>query len=288
MFRNALAWYAALAATAAALAAACPSGKGKALAVDDAVVRFERAADEWYDAVRMGDRGRSLAQAHLVRLFAAEVRSANLAPSAAMNAVESAIARGERALSADAGSDAAAGAALAAAASVRLAADAMAGHRVPLWKQYIRPVRDDLDRLTAAVRAADRNRGSQAVALLAARLDLLEPAALVAGRNPEETSRIRVLLADVGRRLDDRARPVAELAADVSELRKSVLALFGGDDDRDVFAYRPSLDDGGSLVRKLAPMFAAILAALGYAGYRIYRYEQDIVPVRGKGADRSE
>lgn len=265
------------------LAAAARPDVPASAAESDTVVRFEQAANNWYDAVRGRDRERALAQARLVRLLAAEVRAERSNLSAAMDAVDEAIGRGERALKA--GTDAQA--ALAAAASVRLAADAVAGHRVPLWKQYVRLVRGELDRLADAVRDADRTSAFQAVARLAAIVRLLEPALLAAGTEPEAIAHIRRLLAGLDRKLADDTVPVQDLDRDAADLRKAVSEIFDEEDDRDAFA-PPSISDGGATnVVGAAPVFAVILAALAYTAYRMYRGGQDVMPVRGKSADRN-
>ena len=263
-------------------AAATPDFRASATE-GDTVVRFEQAANNWYDVVRSRERERALAQARLVRLLAAEVRVERPNLSTAMDAVDKAIDRGERALKAGADAQEA----LSAAASVRLAADAVAGHRVPLWKQYIRPVRGELDRLADAVHDADRTSAFRAVVRLAAIVRLLEPALLAAGTEPEMMAYIRGLLAGLDRKLADGAALLQDVDRDAAELRKAVLVVFGEEDDRDAFA-PPSISDGEATnIIGAASIFAAILAALAYTAYRMYRGGQEVVPVRGKGADRN-
>ncbi|QOS79873.1 hypothetical protein JNUCC31_02680 [Paenibacillus sp. JNUCC31] len=165
-----------------------------------------------------------------------------------------------------------------ASAKLRLAADSLANPSKPLWLQYYKIVKNDLDALSTA---ADQQ---QSAAIIASRYALLEehyetirPAATIR-REPYEMAQLDAWLSHTKGLTTAKKPDIAQLKSMVVHGEELVNQLFGREKDESAFV--PFVEGPN---RRAAGLFisSVIVAALGYAGYRKYRAQQQgIFPFR--------
>ncbi|KLU56470.1 hypothetical protein EL84_25295 [Paenibacillus sp. VT-400] len=163
-------------------------------------------------------------------------------------------------------------------AKLRLAADSLANPTKPLWLQYYKIVKNDLDALSAAT-----NQG-QTAAVLANRYTVLEehyetirPAALIR-REPYEIAQMDAWLSHTKGLTAAKQPDLAQLKSMVGHGEELVNKLFGREKDESAFVpfvQGPDRRAAGLLISSV------IVATLSYAGYRKYRAQQQgIFPFR--------
>lgn len=163
-------------------------------------------------------------------------------------------------------------------AKLRLAADSLANPTKPLWLQYYKIVKNDLDALSAAT-----NEGQTAV-VLANRYTVLEehyetirPAALIR-REPYEIAQIDAWLSHTKGLTAAKQPDLAQLKSMVGHGEELVNKLFGREKDESAFVpfvQGPDRRAAGLLISSV------IVATLSYAGYRKYRAQQQgVFPFR--------
>lgn len=163
-------------------------------------------------------------------------------------------------------------------AKLRLAADSLANPTKPLWLQYYKIVKNDLDALSAAT-----NQG-QTAAVLANRYTVLEehyetirPAALIR-REPYEIAQMDAWLSHTKGLTVAKQPDLAQLKSMVGHGEELVNQLFGREKDESAFVpfvQGPDRRAAGLLISSV------IVATLSYAGYRKYRAQQQgIFPFR--------
>ncbi|MCP1421678.1 sporulation protein YpjB [Paenibacillus xylanexedens] len=163
-------------------------------------------------------------------------------------------------------------------AKLRLAADSLANPTKPLWLQYYKIVKNDLDALSAAT-----NQG-QTAAVLANRYTVLEehyetirPAALIR-REPYEIAQMDAWLSHTKGLTAAKQPDLAQLKSMVGHGEELVNQLFGREKDESAFVpfvQGPDRRAAGLLISSV------IVATLSYAGYRKYRAQQQgIFPFR--------
>ncbi|MET1170378.1 sporulation protein YpjB [Paenibacillus amylolyticus] len=163
-------------------------------------------------------------------------------------------------------------------AKLRLAADSLANPTKPLWLQYYKIVKNDLDALSAAT-----NQG-QTAAVLANRYTVLEehyetirPAALIR-REPYEIAQMDAWLSHTKGLTNAKQPDLAQLKSMVGHGEELVNQLFGREKDESAFVpfvQGPDRRAAGLLISSV------IVATLSYAGYRKYRAQQQgIFPFR--------
>ncbi|WP_405157470.1 sporulation protein YpjB [Paenibacillus sp. FSL H8-0283] len=163
-------------------------------------------------------------------------------------------------------------------AKLRLAADSLANPTKPLWLQYYKIVKNDLDALSAAT-----NQG-QTAAVLANRYTVLEehyetirPAALIR-REPYEIAQMDAWLSHTKGLTAAKQPDLAQLKSMVGHGEELVNQLFGREKDESAFVpfvQGPDRRAAGLLISSV------IVATLSYAAYRKYRAQQQgIFPFR--------
>ncbi|WP_440109786.1 sporulation protein YpjB [Paenibacillus sp. QZ-Y1] len=165
-----------------------------------------------------------------------------------------------------------------ASAKLRLAADSLANPAKPLWLQYYKIVKNDLDALSTA---ADQQ---QSASILANRYAVLEehyetirPAAMIR-REPYEIAQLDAWLSHTRGLTTSKQPDIAQLKSMLTHGEELVNQLFGREKDESAFV--PFVQGPN---RRAAGLFisSVIVAALSYAGYRKYRAQQQgILPFR--------
>jgi sporulation protein YpjB len=165
----------------------------------------------------------------------------------------------------------------AAAARLRLAANSLNHPRQPMWQQYYKLIREDLNEMEQSAATGDLEGWKTAVTRLQSRYDTIRPAALISSR-PEVVNAFDSWLSYAAG-VSSSAQPPgrSRLLEIVSYGQDAVRVLFGKERDEPALSL-PLAAQGYGAWGLLAGAF--ILAALAYAGYRKYRGEQeDMKPV---------
>ncbi|MDT3426792.1 sporulation protein YpjB [Paenibacillus forsythiae] len=157
-----------------------------------------------------------------------------------------------------------------AAARLRLAANSLAHPRQPMWLQYYKLIREDLDDMEQSAAGSDLTGWKAAVSRIQERYDTIRPAVIIA-RKPEEVNRFDAWLSYAGG-LASGSRPPGreELRDAVSQGREAARVMFGKEKDEPALSL-PLAPRQYGLAGWLGAGF--ILAALAYTAYRKYRGE---------------
>lgn len=163
-----------------------------------------------------------------------------------------------------------------ASAKLRLAADSLANPAKPLWLQYFKIMQNDLQALTLA--AEQRVRSDELAGLFNAleeHYETIRPAALIR-REPSQIEQLDAWLSHIKGLVTSKQTDWGQLRSMFEHGSEQVNLLFGREKDESAFvAYvdGPDRRTAGLLITSV------IVIALGYAGYRKYRAQQDgIVP----------
>ncbi|CAH1194319.1 hypothetical protein PAECIP111892_01574 [Paenibacillus auburnensis] len=165
----------------------------------------------------------------------------------------------------------------AAAARVRLAANSLNHPRQPMWQQYYKLFREDLNDMEKSAAAGDLEGWKTAVTRLQSRYDTIRPAVVISSR-PEVVNAFDSWLSYAAGVTTSAQPPErSRLLEIISYGQDAVRVMFGKERDEPVLSLPLSPQKYGAW-GMLAGAF--ILSALAYAGYRKYRGEQeDLKPV---------
>ncbi|AIQ13486.1 sporulation protein YpjB [Paenibacillus durus] len=157
------------------------------------------------------------------------------------------------------------------AARLRLAANSLAHPRQPMWLQYYKLIREDLNDMEQSAAKSDMTGWRTAVARIQERYDTIRPAVIIA-RKPEEVNRFDAWLSyAAGLMSGSRPPEREELMNAVSHGREAARVMFGKERDEPALSLPLAPREYG-LAGWLGAGF--ILAALAYTAYRKYRGER--------------
>ncbi|WP_379129260.1 sporulation protein YpjB [Paenibacillus sp. sgz500958] len=159
-----------------------------------------------------------------------------------------------------------------AAVRLRLAANSLAHPRQPMWEQYYKLFREDMNQLEKSASVRDLAGWKASVQSLQNRYDNIRPAVIIS-RSPEAVNAFDSWLSYAAgipslSTAPDRAR----LLEIVSYGQEALRVLFGKEREEPVLSLPMAPEQYGAW-GMLAAGF--ILAVLGYAGYRKYRAENE-------------
>ncbi|KQY87784.1 hypothetical protein ASD24_08085 [Paenibacillus sp. Root52] len=165
-----------------------------------------------------------------------------------------------------------------ASAKLRLAADSLANPAKPLWLQYYKIIKDDLQALSLA--ANQRQNAATLLSRYAAleeHYETVRPAALIR-REPYEIAQLDAWLSHTKGLTMGKQPDLSQLQAMMIHGEELVNQLFGREKDESAFVpfvQGPDRRAAGMLITSV------IVAALSYAGFRKYRAQQQgIFPFR--------
>lgn len=165
-----------------------------------------------------------------------------------------------------------------ASAKLRLAADSLANPTKPLWLQYYKIIKDDLQALSLAANQQQNAASlSSRYAALEEHYETVRPAALIR-REPYEIAQLDAWLSHTKGLTMGKQPDLSQLQAMMMHGEELVNQLFGREKDESAFVPFVQGPD-----RRAAGMFitSVIVAALSYAGFRKYRAQQQgIFPFR--------
>lgn len=171
--------------------------------------------------------------------------------------------------------------ALLAAARIRLATDAVAHAKNPMWLQYYKIVVDDLDRIADSVNRQNANKAKAAFQDLKTHISVIRPAMLI-NRAPYQVEMVDSFLIFLQSQLD--AIPIQATTVDsgIKQFKAVVNDLFM---KKEAPVYLPIVTDNNPWIGSLW-IGLAIITALTYVGWKKYRSERDYTRVRREPGHR--
>ena len=158
-----------------------------------------------------------------------------------------------------------------AAAKLRLAANSLNHPRKPIWTQYYKLIREDLNSMEKSASVNDIGTWKAALQRLQSRYDTIRPAIIIS-KPPEEVNAFDSWLSYAAGVITS-SQPVerTRLQEIVSYGQEAVRVLFGKEKDEPTLSL-PMASEGYGLWGLLAACF--IIGALVYTGYRKYRADK--------------
>lgn len=256
-------------------ASAAATGSGAtALTGRDAAQRLEEAAEALYSYVLKGDVAKARQQSEEISQLFVSSSFEGLTSVEGINALSGVIMDLKAALAAV---QTVPEKLEAAAARLRLAANSLNHPRQPMWQQYYKVIREDLNDMEKSAAAGDLEGWKTNVARLQSRYDTIRPAVVISSR-PEVVKAFDSWLSYAAGAASSAQPPErSRLLEIISYGQDAVRVMFGKERDEPALSL-PLAPQGYGGWGLLAGAF--IIAALAYAGYRKYRGEQeDLKPV---------
>lgn len=170
-----------------------------------------------------------------------------------------------------------------AAVRLRLATDALSHPHQPMWRQYRTGALGDAEQLEMGARQRSQAKAAAALTKLEGTLRLLQPALRISGKETE-LAKLNSLIGAIQQQLRSEPVDYKQVIDRSGDLNAELKQLFDG--GRDAPTMAAPLDRRQPILWTLT-MAGAVLAALAYAGFRMYRFETDAV-VPARRPDRGE
>ncbi|WP_248925456.1 sporulation protein YpjB [Paenibacillus hamazuiensis] len=158
---------------------------------------------------------------------------------------------------------------------LRLAVDALKSMNDPMWLQYYNVLQNDIKALEKGATEASRAETDKAFAGLYSHYGLIHPSLLIS-RSPTDVEKADSLVTFVQSQLASETEPYKRILSVIPEIRQMIDRLFH---KKDTPAYLPIIDNGRPIIWSIG-IGSAIIAALVYAGWRLFQKERGIIPVR--------
>jgi sporulation protein YpjB len=263
----------------AGIAVGSQAGKdGAAPGTADKLKRFNQTSEELFRFASDGNFERALAALQLLEKQATGMSFAGVTGLEGVQALFTSLIEAKRSLAA---LEPDRQEVLIDAARIRLAADALLRRPQPMWHQYYRVLRDDLDALAAA-NAEKRTEDVRAIyAQFKTHFDVIRPALLIS-RSPSQTEKFVSLTAA----FDAAIRTSGVRFAQVEQLLPALGALVDETFEReheDAFVPIPDSERPALVTLVIG---SVILTVLAYAGWLKYRSDPGYRTISGKGGGR--
>ncbi|MEK8127372.1 sporulation protein YpjB [Paenibacillus filicis] len=167
------------------------------------------------------------------------------------------------------------GAGQVAAAKIRLAADALTHTSQPMWLQFYKQLQDDVDAVEQSAKTGNRSGLQDKVQHLEQHYSTVHPS-LVISRPAEDVEKMDSLLTFVKSQSFGQQAPFRNVANAVPPMRQMLDKLFM---KRETTAYLPYPEQQNPILWTIG-LGSFILAALGFAGWRLSKKNGGLVPVR--------
>lgn len=161
------------------------------------------------------------------------------------------------------------------AAKIRFATDALTHKNNPLWHQYYELLTADLQSLGQSVRDARRTDAENAFAKFTLHLDTIKPAILIS-KPLLEVERVQSLVTYLKSQLRIQPHQAKEIQKGILLMQASLDKLF---DKSDQGAFMPIVPPENPVYWTIG-IGTAIILALIYTAWKMYKGQDDIVPAR--------
>ncbi|WP_068775424.1 sporulation protein YpjB [Paenibacillus sp. FJAT-26967] len=156
--------------------------------------------------------------------------------------------------------------ALFASAKIRLAADALTHRNQPMWLQYYKLVKDDLERLDSNIRAGKKLESLLDYSKLYRHYSTIRPAILI-NRSPADVNKMDSLLTFLKKGLAEDRLDKTALHTAMEHAHKTIDGLFGRS-EREAFLPMPDTQD--PIIWSIG-IGTFIIGVLLFAGWRMFR-----------------
>jgi len=235
---------------------------------------LNQTADEMYKKVMQGDitGGRTVIQQ--VSDLVTTIRYEGLTTLEGLNALTEAVAQGKRLLnstrySSDEG--------VVAAAQIRLAADALSHPEQPMWLQYYKLLKEDLNGIEQAAKSEKLADFKKDVGSFERHISIIHPSLLIS-RDPTDVEKLDSLVTFVAGQFKTEQSPYQPIVNLLPAIHQIIDKLFL---KKDTTAFLPVVDDKNPILWTFV-MASVIMAALGFAGWRLSKKDNGMVLVRRK------
>lgn len=164
------------------------------------------------------------------------------------------------------------------AAAVRLVTDALMHRKEPVWHQYYKVMKNDLNETDLAIQATNAKDASAGFKPFVERYRLIRPALFI-HRNPSEIEKLDSLTAHIGNELAKKDVAFGSLAFPIKNLGDSLDVLF--DRKEDNTAYLP-LNYPDHPIWWTILMGSLIISVLTYVAWRMYATDKIFAKVPGR------
>ncbi|OXM88276.1 hypothetical protein CF651_02825 [Paenibacillus rigui] len=162
-------------------------------------------------------------------------------------------------------------------AKIRLATDALTHTNQPMWLQYYKLLIEDVNGIERSAVDKQKQGLTQFINQLAQHYAVIHPSLLIS-RNPGDVEQADSLMVFLSNQLRSDQDPYSPVTSVITPLRQIIDKLFL---KKDAAAYLPIVDQQNPIYWTLV-LGSFILAALAFAGWRLSRKDNGLVPVRKK------
>ncbi|MCS7462496.1 sporulation protein YpjB [Paenibacillus doosanensis] len=235
---------------------------------------LNRTADDMYKKVMQGDvmGGRDALQQLSDQVTT--IRYEGLTTLDGLHALTEAVTQGKRVFNAarfspDEGQ--------VAAAQIRLATDALSHPEQPMWLQYYKLLQDDVNGIEQAAKDKEAQQFQKSVFLFERHISIIHPSLLISrdATDVEKLDSLVTFMSGQARTEKEPYQPVGNLLPTVRQMLDKLFLK------KDTTAFLPVVDDRNPILWTFA-IGSVILAALGFAGWRLAKKDNGLVLVRKK------
>lgn len=163
-------------------------------------------------------------------------------------------------------------------AKIRFATDALTHKHAPLWHQYYDLLTGDLQLIAEGVNINQRKDANDAFAKFILHLDTIKPALLIS-KQPEEVEKVESLIAYMKAQLRIQPYQVNEIRKGLQYLQVALDKLF---EKNNQGTFLPLAQPENPVYWTLG-IGSAIILALIYTAWQMYKGQEDVVPARKRG-----
>ncbi|MEW9698963.1 sporulation protein YpjB [Paenibacillus sp. SI8] len=163
-------------------------------------------------------------------------------------------------------------------AKIRLATDALTHKNQPMWLQYYKVLRNEINELEQAVKANQQQTAISSFNKFSQHIGTIHPSILIS-RQPAEVEKLDSLLTFIHGNLQKSPLPGKQLESGIERLQQVIDELFLK--NKDALALVPLADPRQPIIWSLG-IGLIIVSVLSYAGWRMYQSGKHVVPVKQK------
>ncbi|MFD0680893.1 MULTISPECIES: sporulation protein YpjB [unclassified Paenibacillus] len=166
------------------------------------------------------------------------------------------------------------------AAKIRLATDALTHATQPMWLQYYKLLQEDMDQLEQAAKEQRKAGVQKSVLQFEQHISVIHPSLLIS-REVADVEKLDSLVGFVSGQARQEQDNYKQITNILPTLRQHVDKLFM---KKAATAYLPVIDQQNPILWTLA-IGSFIIAALAFAGWRLAKKDNGVIPVRKQDAD---
>lgn len=233
---------------------------------------LELTADEIYQHVKKGEMEQSLLRLQLLHKQLAEVQLLQYTTIDGAKALIDSLVELKRLLVAI---EPDLQASEAAAVRVRLALDALKSQGEPMWRQYYKPLKSDVDDLESLLKANNETAASAAFKAFLEHYNIVRPS-IVISVGSSDIAIFDALLTSLERSIASEKKPFEQAVALLQQVKEELAALFGMDGDKTTFMPLPGPRQTLYWSTLIGSLIGVVLA---YVAYLKFRHDRGYVSV---------